>query len=98
MIRALAESQHQVLVLTTLDPATIDVAHPRLTIARPAPSWRADNLPRPRPSDATGARRIEYESDGSRARARRCQSVLDARDAAYLHRSRHFPRSRFRRA
>jgi hypothetical protein len=46
LIRGLAESQHQVLVLTTTDPKTIEVAHPRLTIARPAPSWRADNLPR----------------------------------------------------
>jgi len=46
LIRSLAESQHQVLVLTTLDPETIDVTHPRLTIARPAQSWSAAALPK----------------------------------------------------
>lgn len=46
LIQSLAESQHQVLVFTTRDPEAIDVRHPRLTIARPANSWRADHLPK----------------------------------------------------
>ncbi len=46
LIRSLAESQHQVLVLTTEDPGQIEVSHPRLTIARPAKSWGVQNLPK----------------------------------------------------
>ncbi len=43
MILALAESQHEVLALTTLDPAEIEIAHPRLTVANPAPTWRLNH-------------------------------------------------------
>lgn len=39
IIRALAESQHEVAVFTTIAPETIGITHPRLTVARPAPSW-----------------------------------------------------------
>lgn len=46
LILSLAESQHQVLVLTSLDPESIPVTHPRLTIARPAKSWDARQLPK----------------------------------------------------
>lgn len=45
LIRSLCESQHQVLVLTTLDPESISISHPRLTLARPAPSWAVSHLP-----------------------------------------------------
>lgn len=38
-ILGLAESQHEVLALTPLDPATVDVSHPRLTIVQPAESF-----------------------------------------------------------
>ncbi len=43
LIRALAESQHQVLVLTTAEPELIGVSHPRLTVGRPAPNWGAQH-------------------------------------------------------
>lgn len=46
IIRGLAESQHEVLVWTTVDPVKIDVQHPRLSIGRIAPAWRAAYLPR----------------------------------------------------
>lgn len=46
LILALAESQHEVLVLTTEDPAKIPIIHPCLTIARPLEQWRADQLPK----------------------------------------------------
>jgi|GEM_PF-5031255 len=46
LILSLSESQHQVLVLTTQDPETIPISHPRLTIARPAKSWDARQLPK----------------------------------------------------
>ncbi len=46
LIRALAESQHQVLVLTTVEPEKIMIEHPRLTIGRPAPNWGAQHLPK----------------------------------------------------
>ncbi len=46
LILSLSESQHQVLVLTTQDPETIPITHPRLTIARPANSWHARHLPK----------------------------------------------------
>ncbi|HMN69983.1 MAG TPA: hypothetical protein PKC28_15685, partial [Bdellovibrionales bacterium] len=46
LIRGLAESQHQVLALTILDPSEVDISHPRLTIARPAPSWNVMFAPR----------------------------------------------------
>lgn len=46
LIRALAESQHQVLVLTTAEPELIRITHPRLTIGRPAPNWGAQHLPK----------------------------------------------------
>ncbi len=39
IILALAESQHEVLALTTLDPANIEVSHSRLTVIRPAAGW-----------------------------------------------------------
>ena len=39
LINALAESQHDVQVFTPLDPAAIESAHPRVQIARPAPSF-----------------------------------------------------------
>ncbi len=38
-ILSLAEAQHEVLALTTLDPSAIEVAHPRLTIVQPAPGF-----------------------------------------------------------
>ncbi|MGE0527212.1 MAG: hypothetical protein AB7G93_08215 [Bdellovibrionales bacterium] len=41
-VLALAESQHEVLVLTTQNPDNIPIVHPRLRVARPTPSWRAD--------------------------------------------------------
>lgn len=44
VILSLAESQHEVLVLTTLDPSEINVSHPRLQIAQPASHWRVDQL------------------------------------------------------
>lgn len=46
LIRSLAESQHQVLVLTTEDLDQIHVSHPRLTVARPAKSWGLQYLPK----------------------------------------------------
>lgn len=46
LILSLSESQHQVLVLTTQDPETISITHPRLTIARPAKTWDARQLPK----------------------------------------------------
>jgi hypothetical protein len=46
LIRSLAESQHQVLVLTTEDLDEINVTHPRLTVARPAKSWGLQYLPK----------------------------------------------------
>ncbi len=46
LIRNLAESQHQVLVLTTRDLSQLNVSHPLLTVARPASSWRIDHLPK----------------------------------------------------
>lgn len=46
LIRSLADSQHQVLVLTTVDIDTIEISHPRLTIARPAKSWQALYFPK----------------------------------------------------
>lgn len=46
LIRSLAESQHQVLVLTTEDLNQIGVTHPRLTVARPAKSWGLQYLPK----------------------------------------------------
>jgi hypothetical protein len=46
LIRSLAESQHEVLVLTTEDTAEISLTHPRLTIARPASSWGVHYLPK----------------------------------------------------
>lgn len=38
-ILGLAESQHEVLALTPLDPSEVEIAHPRLTIVRPAESF-----------------------------------------------------------
>jgi hypothetical protein len=46
IIRGLAESQHEVLVFTTHDPEQIPLTHPRLTVARPAPAFTVDSLPR----------------------------------------------------
>lgn len=46
LILSLAESQHEVLVLTTQDPIEIPVTHPLLTVAQPADSWRLDKLPK----------------------------------------------------
>lgn len=46
MIHSLAESQHEVRVLTTEDPAVIHWAHPRLTVTRPSRSWSATELPK----------------------------------------------------
>lgn len=46
LILALSEAQHQVLVLTTLNPDSISITHPRLTIARPAKTWDARQLPK----------------------------------------------------
>lgn len=46
LIRSLAESQHQVLALTTEDPGEFNVSHPRLTIARPGKSWGVQYLPK----------------------------------------------------
>lgn len=46
LILSLAESQHEVLVLTTQDPMEIPITHPLLTIAQPAESWRLDKLPK----------------------------------------------------
>lgn len=46
LILSLAESQHQVLVLTTADTEAIGITHPRLSIGRPAPSWTAQHLPK----------------------------------------------------
>jgi hypothetical protein len=46
IIRGLAESQHEVVVFTTEDPERVPVTHPRLTVARPAPSWSVDRMPR----------------------------------------------------
>ncbi|MGE4132523.1 MAG: hypothetical protein AB7F86_12845 [Bdellovibrionales bacterium] len=38
-ILSLAESQHEVLVMTTAKPEVLEISHPRLTIARPCESW-----------------------------------------------------------
>ena len=46
IIRALSESQHEVVVFTPEDPERIAFTHPRLTVARPAPNWNAERLPR----------------------------------------------------
>lgn len=46
LILSLAESQHQVLVLTTAETEAIGITHPRLSIGRPAPSWAAQHLPK----------------------------------------------------
>lgn len=46
IIRALAESQHEVTVFTTHDPERIDVSHPRLNVARPANAFTVDKMPR----------------------------------------------------
>lgn len=45
-ILSLCESQHEVRVLTPLDPETIEWSHPRLTITRPVKSWAATELPK----------------------------------------------------
>lgn len=42
---ALAESQHEVLALTTEDPARIELSHPRMTVVRPAPAFSARYFP-----------------------------------------------------
>ena len=46
IILSLAESQHEVLALTTLDPASIEVAHSRLTVVRPAAGWSLLHSPK----------------------------------------------------
>jgi hypothetical protein len=46
IIQALAESHHEVLVLTTLDLERIQLTHPRLTVTRPIQTWRVDQLPK----------------------------------------------------
>ncbi len=46
LILSLSESQHQVLVLTTQDPESIMITHPRLTIASPAKTWDARQFPK----------------------------------------------------
>jgi hypothetical protein len=46
MIHSLAESQHEVRVLTTLAPESVACEHPRLTVTRPVRSWKAAELPR----------------------------------------------------
>ena len=45
IIMQLAESQHEVMALTTSDVSEITLSHPRLTIARPAPSFGVGHLP-----------------------------------------------------
>lgn len=44
-ILSLAESQHEVLALTTLDPAEIELQHPRLTVARPSAHFGPKDFP-----------------------------------------------------
>lgn len=46
LILALAESQHEVLVLTSENPESLPFTHPRLTVARPIEKWSADHLPK----------------------------------------------------
>lgn len=46
LILSLAESHHQVMVLTTQEPEAIPLTHSRLTVVRPADKWRADQLPK----------------------------------------------------
>lgn len=46
IIRHLAESQHEVAVFTTESPEQISFTHSRLTVARPAPSFGVERLPR----------------------------------------------------
>lgn len=46
IILSLAESQHEVLALTTLDPASIEVSHSRLTVVRPAAGWGLIHSPK----------------------------------------------------
>lgn len=43
-ILSLAESQHEVLVLTPLDPGEIPFTHSRLTVIQPATNWRLNHL------------------------------------------------------
>ncbi|MGZ3723236.1 MAG: hypothetical protein ACXVA9_09915 [Bdellovibrionales bacterium] len=46
IILSLAESQHEVLVATTLELGDDVITHPRLNIIRPVNSWRIDQLPK----------------------------------------------------
>jgi hypothetical protein len=46
IILSLAESQHEVLALTTCDLSEIEISHPRLNMARPAPSFSLRHLPK----------------------------------------------------
>jgi hypothetical protein len=46
IILSLAESQHEVLALTTCELGEIDIDHPRLNVARPAPSFGLQHLPK----------------------------------------------------
>ncbi len=46
IILSLAESQHEVLALTTCDLGEIEIAHPRLNMARPASSFGLQHLPK----------------------------------------------------
>lgn len=44
IIQSLAESQHEVLVVTPLALENITLTHSRLTVTRPISSWRADQM------------------------------------------------------
>jgi hypothetical protein len=46
LILDLAQSQHEVLAITTIDPLSLEISHPRLTIAHPCSDWRADRIGR----------------------------------------------------
>jgi hypothetical protein len=46
IILALAESHHEVLVLTPVPLAEIPTTHPRLTVVNPVGSWRVDQFPK----------------------------------------------------
>lgn len=45
IILALAETQHEVLALTTFDAESVEFSHPRLKIARPAQNWSVVHMP-----------------------------------------------------
>lgn len=45
IILSLAESHHEVMVLTPVELEKIQITHPRLLVTRPVDSWRVDQLP-----------------------------------------------------